>query len=323
MTQSRILEHIRTQLLDHPELSQWPDYVELVNRPVTEGALPCWEYAVLACKAEGGREEDALPATVALFCQLYGIHLLDDLIDEDPEGKQHKYGVGTVANLASAFQGLAISAITDSHLPEAAQREALRRMAEMQVATCWGQQLDAWDTEDEEGYWRLAGTKTPPLFGFALALGALCAGSSAERAQEYDELGTSLGLLVQVSDDASDALAKPAKADWQRKGSNLAILFARSTDHDERDRFLELVGKVDEEASLREAQEIVVRSGGFSYCAYKIVEFSRQAREKITSLGALDPDPLNGFVDRLTRPLASMLKKVGVESPAELIRGSS
>ena len=258
---------------------------------------------------------------MALFCQLYGIHLLDDLIDEDPEGKQHKYGIGTVANLASAFQGLAITALAESEWPGEARREALRRMGKMQVDTCWGQQLDAWDAQDEEGYWRLARTKTPPLFGFALALGALAAGCSVERTAEYDELGVSLGLLVQVSDDSSDALTRPAKADWQRHGSNLAILFARSTDHEQRDRFVELAERVDDEASLREAQEILIRCGAFSYCAYKIVEFSRDARAKIAELDPPDPQPLIGFVEQLTRPLVKMLEKVGVESPVELIRG--
>ena len=318
---SSTIDHIRKQLLGHQELSQWPEFVELVNRPVREGGIPCWEYAVLACRAEGADPANALPATVTLFCQLYGIHLLDDLIDEDPEGKQHRYGIGTVANLASAFQGLAITALAESEWPDEARREALRRMGKMQVDTCWGQQLDAWDAQDEDGYWRLARTKTPPLFGFALALGALAAGCSEERAAEYDGLGVSLGLLVQVSDDSSDALTRPAKADWQRHGSNLAILFARSTDHEQRDRFVELAERVDDEASLREAQEILVRCGAFSYCAYKIVEFSREARAKIEELDPPDPEPLVGFVEHLTRPLVRMLEKVGVESPAELIRG--
>lgn len=320
---SSTIDHIREQLLGHEELSQWPEFVELVNRQVREGGIPCWEYAVLACRAEGADPAKALPATVALFCQLYGIHLLDDLIDEDPEGKQHKYGIGTVANLASAFQGLAITALAESDLPDVARHEALRRMGRMQVDTCWGQQLDAWDAQDEEGYWRLARTKTPPLFGFALALGALCAGSSVERAAEYDELGVSLGLLVQVSDDASDALTRPARADWQRHGSNLAILFARSTDHEHRDRFVELTKQIDDEASLREAQETLVRCGAFSYCAYKIVEFSRDARAKVAELDPPDPAPLLGFVEHLIRPLVTILERVGVESPADLIRGSS
>lgn len=315
------IDYIREQLLGHAEMSQWPEFVELVNRSTRDSGTPCWDYALLACRAEGGDEAKALPATVAIFCQLYGIHLLDDLIDEDPEGKQHKYGIGTVANLASAFQGLAIAALAESDLPEPARHDALRRMGKMQVDTCWGQQLDAWDAEDEEAYWRLARTKTPPLFGFALALGALCAGCSLERAAEYDDLGVSLGLLVQVSDDSSDALSKPAKADWLRHGSNLAILFARSTDHEQRDRFVELAAKVDDQSALQEAQEILVRCGAFSYCAYKMVEFSRGARAKIASLDPPDAEPLLGFVDQLTRPLVVMLEKVGVESPAELIRG--
>ncbi|MDA8019723.1 MAG: polyprenyl synthetase family protein [Thermoanaerobaculia bacterium] len=316
------VERIRAHLLRHEQLSQWPAFVELVNRPAVEGSLPCWEYAVLACRAERGQEDDALPATVALFCQLLGIHLLDDLIDEDPQGRQHEYGVGTVANLASAFQGLAISAISDSELPETTKLEALRRMAEMQTATCWGQQLDAWDAEDEAEYWRLARTKTPPLFGFALALGALAAGAGSRRAAEYDELGVSLGLLVQVSDDASDALSRPAKADWQRRGSNLAILYARNVDHEQRDRFVELASEVDDPEALREAQEILVRCGAFSYCAYKMVKFSQDARAKVADLDPPDHQPLLGFIEHLTEPLVSMLKRAGVEAPGELVRGA-
>lgn len=316
---ARIIEHIKAQLLGHELLSQWPAFVQLVDRPYADASLPCWEYAVLSCQAEGGTEDDALPAALAIYCQLYGIHLFDDLIDEDPEGRQHKYGIGTVANLGSAFQGLAASAICDSSLPESAKTEALRRMAEMQVATCWGQQLDAWDTEDEAGYWRLAKAKTPPLFGFALALGALCAGADPDRVAEYDSLGESLGLLVQVCDDASDALSSPAKADWQRRGSNLAILYSRTTEHEEQERFIELVAKVEDPAALREAQEILVRCGAFSFCAYKMVEFSSEAKARVEAMGPASPELLTGLVDHLTAPLMVMLERAGVDSPAELV----
>ena len=36
---SSTVDHIRKQLLGHEELAQWPDFVELVNRPVRDGGI--------------------------------------------------------------------------------------------------------------------------------------------------------------------------------------------------------------------------------------------------------------------------------------------
>lgn len=315
------LELIRTRLLDRPELAQWSAFVQLVNRPVREQALPCWEYPLLSARCEGASDDVAMAAATAVFAQLYGIHLIDDLLDQEPEGLQTRVSVGEVANLASAFQGAAGRELVESDLTGEEKASAVRWMSEMQIATCWGQHLDSLDATTEEAYWQIARAKTPPLFSFALAVGALFAGSGITRAQEYSRLGEILGLLVQVSDDLGDAIARPAAPDWNRYGSNLAILYARTVEHRQRQDFEQIASRVSISSELERAQRILVECGSVSFCVYKMIEFSRQARAMLAELAPPEPAELERLVDHLMRPLAGLLKRVGLKDPESLMAG--
>ena len=88
----------------------------------------------------------------------------------------------------------------------------------------------------------MVGTKTPPLFGEALRMGALLGGAPAAVAEQLADLGRALGRFIQVSDDVTDALETPARADWQRPSNSLPLLFAMTAGHAEREEFLAPVG---------------------------------------------------------------------------------
>jgi geranylgeranyl pyrophosphate synthase len=127
-------------------------------------------------------------------------------------------------------------------------------------------------------------------------------------------LGDPLGRIVQINDDLKDALEKPAGPDWQRQWTNLPILFARIADHEDRERFLELIPQVADRDRLEEAQAILVRSGAFSYCAYQLIEAYKEALATIARLDLPNPDSLRSLIEIQVVPLRKLLRSVGIEN---------
>jgi geranylgeranyl diphosphate synthase type I len=314
-----VIDRIRSELASIPEVAAWPEMVRLVERASDPRENPCWEYPILACQAVGGTAEQALPGAAAVFCLLYSIHLVDDLLDQDPTGLYHEVGEGTAANLALAFQAAAALVIERAELPPKRRAAMHAGLAEMSLATAYGQSLDAGSIRGEEGYWRVVEAKTPPLFKGALYLGALLGGAPAEVARGLERVGFQLGKSIQISDDLKDALEKPAKPDWHRKSNNLPILYAITADHPQRERFLELLSRIEETPALVEAQEILVRSGAVSFCAYHMVQLHKRARESLGGVPLADPRPIAGLLEHHVKPLKGLFKVIGVESPEELL----
>ncbi len=310
---------IQQRLLTLPEVAQWADLRALLERPARQRATSVWEYPALACQAVGGAPEAALPAVTAVYTSLLAIHLVDDLLDDDPRGLYRRLGAGTAANLALALQAAGHREL--DRVPATAETRALLHgsLARMSFATAYGQSLDSHQVTNEEEYWRVVGAKTPPLFGAAFFLGAVLGGAGADLAESLEQVGGVLGRLVQVSDDLGDAMQEPAGADWQRPGNNLALLYALVSDHDEREAFRRAAGAAHEPACLSEAQQILLRSGAVSYCAYRLLELAHQARSLLSRLSLADPLPLSRLVDEHLRPLSQLLRTVGAELPEPVV----
>ncbi|MBW8876632.1 MAG: polyprenyl synthetase family protein [Acidobacteria bacterium] len=309
-------EDLRNRVRRIPEVSSWPLMLELIERPIHRELTSVWEYPVAACKAVGGSEEDAMPAAAAVFCSVISIHLVDDMLDDDPRGDFHRLGPGPVANVALAFQAAGQLLLDKGSAPV---RAALQKsFATMSLATCYGQSLDSLELETEADYWRVVEAKSPPLFGEALRMGALLGRADAATAERLAHLGRLLGRYIQVNDDLADALESPACADWKRRHNNLPILYALTADHAGRGEFAQLSTRVDEPEALAAAQKILFRSGAVSYCALKLVELSRQLRELLADVSLTDPQPVVKLVELHIKPLHRLLEIAGVEDPATL-----
>ncbi len=314
-----VLEKIQDRLLNCSQIHGWPEMVELINRPVTTAATPCWEYPLIAAEAVGGRMDEAIPAATTIFSLLQSIHLVDDIIDHDPRGLFRQLGEGNVANIALAFQAIAATVLVDLPLPAKVIAEAQACVAEVALNTAAGQRLDALEITDEATYWRAALAKTPPLFGGALKLGALLAGAESKICSQLEDLGQPIGKIVQLSDDLRDAMESPANADWQGRGNNLAILYATTADYPERQLFEDLLPRVGAEPeALTEAQGILVRSGAVSYCAFHMIETYRVGNNLVAATGLANSKSITDLLDHLTLPLKSLLEAVGVDTAAEL-----
>ncbi|HEY2290242.1 MAG TPA: polyprenyl synthetase family protein [Thermoanaerobaculia bacterium] len=299
-------------------VSSWPQMLELVERVGHRDTLSVWEHPLAACRAVGGVETTALPAAAAVLCSVVSIHLVDDMLDEDPRGEHLRIGIGPAANLALAFQAAGHLLLERAAAPAEVRAALQESFARMSLATCYGQGLDARELANEQEYWRTVEAKTPPLFAEALRMGALLGGAPAETAAGLARLGHVLGLFIQVNDDLADVLETPARVDWRRRSNNLALLYAMTAEHAGREDFLRLSLRVDDPEALAAAQRILFRCGAVSYCTLKLIEFSRQLQEIAAGLPLRDPGPVERLVTAHLRPLHHLLERVGVEDPATL-----
>lgn len=307
-----MMDKINIYLQELPEARDWPEMLVQVDRTLHLESRSAWEYPVRACLAVGGSVEAALPGAAAVFCALTSIHLVDDMLDEDPDGDYRHLGPGAAANLSLAFQAAAHRCLDAAGLPDAAALEAQRLLAAMSLGTAWGQRLDAGAVAGgEEDYWRIVEAKTPPLFRFALAVGALLGGASLETARRLGGLGTLMGLMIQVNDDFGDAMQVPAAGDWQRPWNSLPMLFALTAEHAEREKFRRLCDRASDPAALREAHQVLFRCGAVSFCAYKMIEIGGQARELLALLPLVRPEALHELLEAQLQPFAGLLAAAG------------
>jgi geranylgeranyl pyrophosphate synthase len=315
---------IQELLLDLPQVAEWPAMARIVGkrRKRKTSTIPVWEYPLLSCRAYGGDDDRSLPAMAAIVCLLNGIHLVDDLLDEDPDGLHHEIGVGACANIALAFQAAACRVLEQAGLDPEAAREAQAALTLASLETAVGQNLDTSPPGDdlEAAYWRVTLAKTPPLFAGAFTLGALFAGASPQEARAVGALGEPIGRIIQSGDDMNDALETPAKPDWKSRWNNLAILFAMVADHSEKDRFSELLDQVDDPQALDEAQDILVRSGAISYGTYQVIQGYQQGQELIERLAPPHPEALHLLLESLTDPARELFERLDIEVPEELRR---
>lgn len=301
-------------------VAAWPQMAELVERiQLRDLTVAVWDYPVAACEAVGGPPEAAVRGSAAILCSLISIHLVDDMLDEDPGGEYHRLGPGATANLALAFQAAGHQVLDQDTLPPQTRSALQAALSGMALATARGQSLDVRNFCNEEEYWQVVEAKTPPLFAAAATVGALLGGAPPEVVERLGELGGRLGLGVQVSDDLLDALRAPAAADWRRRPNNLPILYAMTAEHPEREVFLELSARFAEPAALAAAQEILVRCGALSYCVFKLLEILGEARALLARVPLARPEPILRLFDAQTQPLHRLFLAAGAAEPDSLL----
>ncbi|HJX28371.1 MAG TPA: polyprenyl synthetase family protein [Thermoanaerobaculia bacterium] len=298
------------------EVAAWPEVLQLIERVKHREGLSVWDYPIASCRAVSGSGAAALPGAAAVFCSLLSIHLVDDMLDHEPDGLYRRLGTGQVANMALALQAAGHRLLSDPSLSPAVSAAAQSSLARMALGTAYGQGLDAREARNEDEYWRIVEAKTPPLFGAAFEIGALLGGAAPEVVARLERFGRILGRFVQVSDDLSDALQTPAKVDWNRPSNNLAILYASTASHPARDRFLRLAARPEDPEALAEAHQILLKSGAVSYCAFKMIEISEQAQETLAGAPLQDVEPVSQILRLHLRPLHRVLETAGVEDPA-------
>ncbi len=311
------VDDVRAAVLRLPEMAGWPEVARLFAAQGDRVRLD-WQLPALACRALGGDETVVLPAVAAVACLQISIILVDDILDQDPRGTYRRLGSGRAANLALAFQAAALALVEQA--PVAAERRtaAAAALARAALATAFGQELDVRNLRGEESYWRVVRTKSTPFYGAALQIGAFLAGASPTVAQNLYDFGVLIGEVIQIFDDLMDAFQTPANPDWLAGRNNLALLYASTAAHPQRERFAELLTRAEDARVLEEAQQVLISSGAVSYCIYQLIQRHRAACHLLNQLALADPAPLSDLLAQQMEPLAHWLQTIGMEVPPEL-----
>lgn len=310
-------KEIESILLNLPEVAAWPEMTNILAHAVSHPRQD-WELPLIACRAVGGDNSVATLAAAALVCIQLSITLVDDILDEDPRGVHLQIGAGATANVSLALQAVAFRLVHKTEVDAERRAAVMGALAQMALATAWGQNLDAQQLQGEANYWKTVRAKSTPFYGAALQVGALLGQAPEPLADRLRDLGVLLGEMIQIYDDLTDAFQTPANPDWKRAGSNLAILYALTAQYAERERFRTLLSQTDDPDALRSAQQLLIRCGAVSYCAYHVVKRYQAARRLLETTPLADPTSLREMLAHQVRPVQTLLQGVGAVMPPEL-----
>ena len=316
------VKSIKAYMLAVPEVAAWPEMASIFEQAESKPCLD-WNLPLLACQAVGGDVSVAIPGAAAIACMQNSIILVDDMLDEDPQGEYLRSGSGPTANLALAFQAAAFRVVEQAPVPADQRAAVTASLAWLALTIALGQHWDVQNLKGEENYWKVVRAKTAPLYSMALYIGALLGGASPEVAEGLRDFGTLFGEIIQIRNDLFDAFQTPANPDWKQGRNSLPLLYARTADYPDRARFMDLLPQIDDPQALQAAQQILIGCGAVSYCAYHLVKRYREARQLLECLPLADPVPMMDLLAWQTRSVIRLLQTSGAEIPVELLMEAS
>jgi len=311
------IEDFKAYVLALPDVAAWPEIAGFIER-VEREPRPDWKLPSLACQAVGGDVSLAMVGAAAIACMQASIILVDDILDDDPRGEHLRSGSGPTANLALGFQAVAFRLVEQMAVGPDRRAAINSSLAWLAFTTALGQHWDVQNLTDEESYWRVVRAKSTPFYGAALHIGALLGGADQEAATGLRDFGVLMGEIVQICDDLSDAFQTPANPDWTQGRNNLAVLYARTAEHADHARFIDLSSQTDDPQALRVAQQILIRSGAVSYCVYHMLRRYQRSRQLLDALTLADPGPILDLLSSERLTLVRLLRASGAEIPEDL-----
>ena len=175
------------------------------------------QLAILASEAFGGKDEDVLPAALALEV-FHNFTLLHDAVMDRADVRRGRPTVHVRWNdntaILSGDQMLIEAYKLLSRVPADKLPEVLRLFNKMGTEICEGQQYDV-DFEAKQDttiddYLMMIRRKTSVLLATALQIGAYIAGADAQAQDALYQYGINLGLAFQIQDDILDCWGDPA-----------------------------------------------------------------------------------------------------------------
>ena len=175
------------------------------------------QLALLATKLFGGKEEDVLPAALALEVFHNFTLLHDDVMDKAPVRRGRptvhvKWNENTA--ILSGDQMMIEAYKLLSQVPEKKLAKTLRLFNKMATEICEGQQYDV-DFESRDDvtipeYMEMIRLKTSVLLATALQIGAYIGYANDEQQKKIYEYGIHVGLAFQIQDDMLDCYGDEA-----------------------------------------------------------------------------------------------------------------
>ncbi|MGH1388039.1 polyprenyl synthetase family protein [Kordia sp.] len=306
------INQIKEKLLQHAIFNKWPQLIGIIERYSEKEGFATWDYVVWACELVGGNKEDAINGSISNLCMFQSIHLVDDLLDEDPSGYHIQNGVGTTANISHIFSSLASLFLEDTHLSESSKIVAFNNIAQTILDTAYGQNEDIHAKGTEEDYWRIVKLKTPPLFCSAIFIGGLLGGVEPKTARLIAELGYPLGKLIQLNDDLADIFKDVNTTDWEQPEKNIVLIYCLNAAYEKKERFLKLLANLDTQNNITELQGIALECGAVSFCLYNIIETYKEALKIINQFPTQYQKPSKVLFEYHIQKIVSLLNKLGL-----------
>ena len=174
------------------------------------------QLAMIASQLFGGKDEEVLPAALALevFHNFTLVH--DDLMDRAKVRRARptvhvQWNENTAILAGDQMMIEAYKLITE--VPEDKLPKVLRLFNKMATEICEGQQYDV-DFENKEDvsiedYLKMIRLKTSVLLATALQIGAYIAGAEEQQQEALYQFGINVGLAFQIQDDILDVWGEP------------------------------------------------------------------------------------------------------------------
>ena len=174
------------------------------------------QLAMIASQLFGGKDEDVLPAALALEV-FHNFTLLHDDVMDKADVRRGRPTVHVKWNentaILSGDQMLIEAYKLLSGVPADKLPKVLQLFNKMATEICEGQQYDV-DFESQEHvtieeYLKMIRLKTAVLLATALKMGSYIAGANTEQQDMLYEFGINIGLAFQIQDDILDVWGNP------------------------------------------------------------------------------------------------------------------
>jgi len=255
--------------------------------------------ALITCEMVGGDSEKAVPFATALET-IHNFTLVhDDVMDDDDlrhgvDACHTIYGLSTAILAGDTLFAYAFEMITDCDIEDGIKADLVKNVAYVVRKIAEGQQMDInfeeEETVDAKEYLEMIRLKTSILFGAAAYGGAKIGGTSEKEARKLEEMATNVGLGFQIWDDYLDAtaseeiLGKPSGSDIQQGKRTLLVIEALNrAEESDRKRLIDILDSKNTDKEIKEAVNIMNRSGALGECHKQANEYLEDAKKTLSS----------------------------------------
>ena len=255
--------------------------------------------ALITCEMVGGDSEKAVPFAAALET-IHNFTLVhDDVMDDDDlrhgvDACHTIYGLSTAILAGDTLFAYAFEMITDCDIEDGIKTDLVKNVAYVVRKIAEGQQMDInfekEETVDTNEYLEMIRLKTSILFGAAAYGGAKIGGTSEKEARKLEEMATNVGLGFQIWDDYLDAtaskeiLGKPSGSDIRQGKRTLLVIEALNrAEESDRKRLIDILDSKNTDKEIKEAVNIMNRSGALEECHKQANGYLEDARKTLSN----------------------------------------
>lgn len=282
------------------------------------------QLAIIASQMFGGKDEDVLPAALALEI-FHNFTLLHDDVMDHAEVRRGRPTVHIQWNENTAILSgdqMMIEAYTQlSKVPTHTLARVLQLFNQMATEICEGQQYDV-DFEQKNNvsideYLMMIRLKTSVLLANALQIGAYIAGATEEEQRALYQFGINIGLAFQIQDDILDVWGDP-KTFGKAIGGDIAcnkktfvylqamrLLGDEAISLEAREELEDWYGKLldDNKEKIARVKEIFEQLGVREACEQVVADYTKKA------LQILDTLPQNAATEQLRQMAEKLLAR--------------